>query len=317
MRRAHAGPPNPRSSINTQDLYDGWSLTAVAGPVPADLVGRRVRARVPGTSHTALLEAGLIPDPYVDRHEEDLAWMRRTDWAYERDLDLTPAAADERVDLVFDGIDTVATITFDDHEIGRTANQHRSYRFDVRDLLRPTTQRLRVLLTSALAHAEAEAARLGPRPLAYDQPFNMVRKMACSFGWDWGPDLQTAGLWRPVRVERWSVARLAAVRPLITVDPTGTGHVTVHVTVERSGAAGRRRPARRPRAGGRRRRLRPRAGRCDHRGDRPRGPARAPVVARRPRRAAAERAGGRAARPRPRAAAGHVDPPHRLPHRRA
>ena len=78
--------------MNTQDLYDGWSLTAVAGPVPADLVGRRVRARVPGTSHTALLEAGLIPDPYVDRHEEDLAWMRRTDWAYERDLDLTPAA---------------------------------------------------------------------------------------------------------------------------------------------------------------------------------------------------------------------------------
>lgn len=224
--------------MNTQDLYDGWSLTAVAGPVPADIVGRRVRARVPGTSHTALLEAGLIPDPYLDRHEEDLAWMRRTDWAYERDLDLAPAATDERVDLVFDGIDTVATLTFDGHEIGRTANQHRSYRFDVRDLLRPTTQQLRVLLTSALVHAEAEAARLGPRPLAYDQPFNMVRKMACSFGWDWGPDLQTAGLWRPVRVERWSVARLAAVRPLVTVDATGTGHVAVHVEIERSGLPG-------------------------------------------------------------------------------
>lgn len=224
--------------MNTQDLYDGWSLTAVAGPVPADLVGRRVRARVPGTSHTALLDAGLIPDPYLDRHEEDLAWMRRTDWVFERDLDLDPAADDERVDLVFDGIDTVATLTFGEHEIGRTANQHRSYRFDVRDLVQPTTQRLRVLLTSALAHAEAEATRLGPRPLAYDQPFNMVRKMACSFGWDWGPDLQTAGLWRPVRVERWSVARLAAVRPLVTVDAAGTGRVAVHVEVERSGLPG-------------------------------------------------------------------------------
>ncbi|MEZ0449508.1 glycoside hydrolase family 2 protein [Cellulomonas sp. ICMP 17802] len=224
--------------MNTQDLYDGWSLTAVAGPVPAELVGRRVQARVPGTSHTALLEAGLIPDPYVDRHEEDLAWMRRTDWAYERDLDLAPAAADERVDLVFDGIDTVATLTFDGHELGRTANQHRSYRFDVRDLLRPATQRLLVLLSSALVHAEAEAERLGPRPLAYDQPFNMVRKMACSFGWDWGPDLQTAGLWRPVRVERWTVARLAGVRPLVTVDAAGTGHVAVHVDLERSGLPG-------------------------------------------------------------------------------
>ncbi|KQR10575.1 glycoside hydrolase family 2 protein [Cellulomonas sp. Leaf334] len=224
--------------MNTQDLYDGWSLTAVAGPVPTDLDGRRVRARVPGTSHTALREAGLIPDPYLDRNEEVLAWMKRTDWAYERDLDLADAAPDERVDLVFDGIDTVATLTFDGHEIGRTANQHRSYRFDVRDLLRPATQRLRVELRSALVHAEAEAVRLGPRPLAYEQPFNMVRKMACSFGWDWGPDLQTAGLWRPVKVERWTVARLAGVRPLVTVDADGTGRVEVHATIERSGLPG-------------------------------------------------------------------------------
>ena len=208
--------------MNTQDLYDGWSLTAVAGPVPADLVGRRVRARVPGTSHTALLEAGLIPDPYLDRHEEDLAWMRRTDWAYERDLDLAPAAADERVDLVFDGIDTVATLTFDGHELGRTANQHRSYRFDVRDLLPPDHP--------AAARPAARPRSCTPRPRPpgsvrarspTTQPFNMVRKMACSFGWDWGPDLQTAGLWRPVRVERWRVARLAAVRPLVTVDADG------------------------------------------------------------------------------------------------
>ncbi|MBO3103874.1 glycoside hydrolase family 2 protein [Cellulomonas fengjieae] len=222
----------------TQDLYDGWSLTAVAGPVPAELVGRRVRARVPGTSHTALLDAGLIPDPYLDRNEEHLAWMRRTDWAYEHDLELAPPAPDERVDLVFDGIDTVATVSFDGHEVGRTANQHRAHRFDVRHLVRPDTQRLRVLLRSALVHAEAEAARLGPRPMAYAQPFNMVRKMACSFGWDWGPDLQTAGLWRPVRVERWRVARLAGVRPLVTVGPDGTGRVEVHVDVERSGLAG-------------------------------------------------------------------------------
>lgn len=226
----------------TQDLHDGWTLTAVAGPVPAELVGVRVRTTVPGTSHTALLDAGLIPDPYLDRNEDVLAWMRRTDWAYERQLDLAPAADDERVDLVLEGVDTVATITFDGHELGRTANQHRSYRYDVRTLLRPDSQRLRVLLSSAIVHAEAEAERLGARPLAYAQPFNMVRKMACSFGWDWGPDLQTAGLWKPVRVQRWRIARLAQVRPLVTVDPDGTGRVRVHADLERSGLPGGDRP---------------------------------------------------------------------------
>ncbi|MGY4645590.1 glycoside hydrolase family 2 protein [Cellulomonas sp. URHB0016] len=224
--------------MHTHALFDGWTVTAVGSTVPEDLVGRRVRTHVPSTSHTALLGAGLIPDPYLDRHEETVAWMRRADWLYERDLHLAPPETDERVDLVLEGVDTVAVITLDDHELGRTANMHRSFRFDLRDLVRPATQRLRVALTSALGHAEAEAERLGARPLAYEQPFNMVRKMACSFGWDWGPDLQTAGLWRPVTVERWRVARLASVRPLVTVDSEGTGHVAVHVDVERSGLPG-------------------------------------------------------------------------------
>ena len=58
--------------------------------------------------------------------------------------------------------------------------------------------------------------------------------MACSFGWDWGPDLQTAGIWKPVRLERWDTARLAQVRPLVTVDADGTGRVDVHLDVERA-----------------------------------------------------------------------------------
>ncbi|UZN04483.1 glycoside hydrolase family 2 protein [Cellulomonas sp. S1-8] len=226
-------------------LDDGWTLTAAADTLPPDLprpladtLRTGLRVRVPGTSHTHLLDAGLVPDPYLDRNEEQLAWMRRVDWAYERTLGAAPAGPGERVDLVLEGVDTVADVLLDGVVLARTANQHRTYRVDLRDHLRPGAQVLRVALTSALTYAEAEAARLGPRPAAYPQPFNMVRKMACSFGWDWGPDLQTAGLWRPVRLERWRAARLASVRPLVTVQPDGTGVVRVVVEIERSGLAG-------------------------------------------------------------------------------
>ncbi|AEI12929.1 glycosyl hydrolase 2 galactose-binding domain-containing protein [Cellulomonas gilvus] len=245
--------------MTAHHLSDGWTLSATGGVPEADpavspelspelspalvtALRDGVPARVPGTSHTALLDAGLIPDPYLDRNEEVLAWMRHVDWRYEHVLDEPAAAPDERVDLAFDGLDTVATISVVGRAdqatvVGRTANQHRSYRFDVRELVGgPAT--LRVDLASALHHAEAEARRLGPRPLAYPQPFNMIRKMACSFGWDWGPDLQTAGPWRPVRVERWRVARLAQVRPVVTVRADGTGVAELHVTVERSGLPG-------------------------------------------------------------------------------
>jgi beta-mannosidase len=217
----------------SRELTD-WNLTATGGPVPAELAGTTIPATVPGTNHTALLDHDLIPDPYLGTNETSLAWMKRSTWRYSTVLDEPAAAPDERVDLLFEGIDTVAAVSLGGTGLGRTANMHRSYRYDVRDLVGAPAD-LVVDLESALETAEAEAARIGARPMAYDQPFNMVRKMACSFGWDWGPDLQTAGLWKPVRVQRWRVARLARVTPLATVSDDGTGLVDVRVEVETSG----------------------------------------------------------------------------------
>ncbi len=220
------------------NLCAGWTLRAAGGPVPDLIADTSVPAQVPGSVHTDLLTGGLIADPYVDLAETGLTWLHRADWQYERELTAAPAGTGERVDLVFEGLDTVATVTVGGTVVGRTFNQHRTYRMDLCEPLaaavgQPVT--LGVHLRSALEYAESERDRLGARPAAYQYPLNMVRKMACSFGWDWGPDLQTAGIWKPVQLERWRVARLAAVRPLVSVDPDGTARVAVHVDVERSG----------------------------------------------------------------------------------
>ncbi|HUH08169.1 MAG TPA: hypothetical protein VML96_10225, partial [Egibacteraceae bacterium] len=69
------------------------------------------------------------------------------------------------------------------------------------------------------------------RPNAYPAPFNFVRKMACNFGWDWGPSLVTAGIWKPIALHEWSIARLSRVRPLITVEE-GAGRVRVAADLE-------------------------------------------------------------------------------------
>ena len=47
--------------------------------------------------------------------------------------------------------------------------------------------------------------------------------MACNFGWDWGPVLVTAGIWRPVTLVRHAGPRLAEVRPRVTVDGGASG----------------------------------------------------------------------------------------------
>ncbi|WP_261717352.1 glycoside hydrolase family 2 protein [Streptomyces sp. FZ201] len=209
-------------------LAEGWSLGYDGSALPA---------RVPGCVHTDLLAAGEIEDPFLGLNEHDVAWVGKRAWTYSRHIDASDTSAQryERTDLVFEGLDTAAVITLGDRELGRTRNMHRTYRFDV-------TGRhggLHVEFASAYDEAETVRAMVGDRPNVYPEPFQYIRKMACSFGWDWGPTLVTAGIWRPVRLERWSTARLAQVRPLVTV-VDGEGRVEVQVEIERTGqGAGR------------------------------------------------------------------------------
>ncbi|WP_328318867.1 glycoside hydrolase family 2 protein [Streptomyces sp. NBC_00388] len=212
-------------------LTAGWTLRHESAALPA---------RIPGCVHTDLLAAGVIPDPFLSRNETEVAWVGRADWQY--DTVLPPRdSAHERTDLVFDGLDTAATVTVGGEVAGRTRNMHRGYRFDVTGATGGSGSPvpLSVLFTSAYTEAEAVRAQVGERPNSYPEPFQYIRKMACSFGWDWGPTLVTAGIWKPVRLEHWSTARISDVRPLVTVAGT-TGRVEARVEVERTGpGAGR------------------------------------------------------------------------------
>ncbi|MDQ0598243.1 beta-mannosidase [Streptomyces canus] len=204
-------------------LGEGWILLHEGSELPA---------AVPGCVHTDLLAAGVIPDPFLGRNETEVAWVGRREWTYETQLRAGSGhSAHEQTDLVFEGLDTAAEVRLDGRLLGRTRNMHRSYRFDVTGL----EGRLSVRFASAYAEAEAVRGKLGERPAAYQEPFQYIRKMACSFGWDWGPTLVTAGIWRPARLEHWSTARIARVRPLVTVDVEhGLGVVELAVEVERT-----------------------------------------------------------------------------------
>jgi beta-mannosidase len=217
-----------------KQLTDGWTLALSGDSVP-DGIPDSVPATVPGTVHTDLLAAGLIPDPYLDLNEHEVQWIGHTDARYAVTFDFD-AGDHERVDLVAGSLDTIATLRLNDREIGRTRNQHRSYRFDVRDLLASTGNRLEIDFASALDYAYEAEKRIGARPFVGNAyPYNAIRKMACNFGWDWGPVLITAGILKPIHLQAWSTARLESVRPVVTVDGS-TGHVELHVAVERTAA---------------------------------------------------------------------------------
>ncbi|MCP2635090.1 glycoside hydrolase family 2 protein [Microbacterium sp. HD4P20] len=220
------------ASLARVPLHDGWHLRAVAGPAPRPIAAASVTAVVPGCVHTDLLAAGLIPDPFLDDNESALAWIGLVDWEYATSFEWAPDSA-ARTDLVFDGLDTVARIALNGRELGVVANQHRSYRFDVRDALVEGTNELVVRFRSPVKYANEQSMALGTRERPYPLPYDAIRKSACSFGWDWGIATYTSGIVKPVALETWSAARLAHTRVVAT--PRGAGGVIeVDVTVEKA-----------------------------------------------------------------------------------
>ncbi|MFC7843603.1 glycoside hydrolase family 2 protein [Streptomyces sp. NPDC057382] len=216
-------------------VHDGWQLTPVrlaAGAPGWPTTAAPVPATVPGCVHTDLLAAGLLEDPYLDSNEETQHWIGDSDWRYTTRLALVASPAD-RTEIVFDGLDTVAEVSLNGRLLARTRNMHRGHRIDLTGQS-PGEHELSVVFRAARDHALAVRDQVGERPNVYDEPFQYIRKMACNFGWDWGPTLLTAGIWKDVRLERWSLARLGRVRPQVTVDQ-GTGEVLVLVDLERAG----------------------------------------------------------------------------------
>lgn len=217
--------------IEQKLLNSGWTLscndTGRTNLPPA------IPASVPGCVHLDLLASRLIPDPYLDINEITNDWIGKTEWVYRCSFDAAPDAGKVQ-ELVFDGIDTIATIRLNGEEIGRTFNMHRTYRFDVSALLRDGGNDLSVTFHSAYAYGAEMEKLYGYRPNNYPGPGNLMRKMACNFGWDWGPTLVTAGLWKPVRLESWERARLTETRVSATL-AGGDGLVTVHARIERQG----------------------------------------------------------------------------------
>ncbi len=168
-------------------------------------------ASVPGGVHTDLMALGRIPDPFVADNEQQVQWVAEADWEYSRSFTCDAALlAEEKVFLVCDGLDTLATVTLNGQKLGQAENMFVQYCWEVKKYLHTAdSNELKITFASPVRYcAQKQAAHplIGVDQAIPGGPY--LRKAPCQFGWDWGPQLPPSGIWKDIRLEGFSTARL-------------------------------------------------------------------------------------------------------------
>jgi beta-mannosidase len=187
-----------------------------------------LEAEVPGCIHTDLINAKIIEDISINGKETDQNWLWRTDVIYKTLL--PKQIGSENVELVFHGIDTVADIYINGTKKASVKNMHRQHVVDISHEIHSGDVDVEIRIHAPLSDAEDHVAKLGLYPRPYDMPYNYQRKMACSYGWDWGPITISSGLWKPVDIRTWETAYLDKVGVFGSLNgavPVLSGHFKV------------------------------------------------------------------------------------------
>jgi beta-mannosidase len=186
------------SGVNAQnmDIQKGWQYREIK-------TAKWYPATVPGEVHTDLFNNKLIEDPYYRDNEKKLEWIEKKDWEYKTTFQVTPATLKKKnAELVFDGLDTYASVYLNNQLVLKADNMFRQWRVDVKKLIKSGNNDLVIVFKSAQNVVDSLAKKDLPFVIP-DNPRVYVRKAQYHFGWDWGPKYTTCGIWKTPRLEAY------------------------------------------------------------------------------------------------------------------
>ncbi len=220
-----------RSAHARTEVVDGWQFRQGAGSGGPS--SEWLPAKVPGSVHLDLLRNKRIPDPFFRDNEAKLQWIESASWEYRTDLTLSSAQISAKhLELVFDGLDTTATVFINDREALRADNMFRRWSLDLKPFVHAGPNHLRIEFTPVAQAGQALAATDKAEADQHIPDKAYLRKAAYEFGWDWGPRFVTSCVWKPVHVESWNNLRLNDVYVQQLDVNEAAAHLNVRVRLE-------------------------------------------------------------------------------------
>ncbi|KYB26528.1 beta-mannosidase [Tribolium castaneum] len=183
-----------------------------------------LKATVPGGIYTDLMNNKIIGDVFYGNNDTETRWVAQSDWIYTSQFLVDESFLNHKsINLVFEGLDTFATVLINNVEVGSSENMFVRYIFDIKNNLEPGNNTIEVQFSSPIKTAQSLILKQGytvppncpPDNYRGECHVNQIRKMQASFAWDWGPALPSMGIWKEVFLQAYnsSVIRYVMVDP--------------------------------------------------------------------------------------------------------
>ncbi|KAL9108319.1 MAG: hypothetical protein Q9227_006918 [Pyrenula ochraceoflavens] len=189
--------------FSSQKLTSGWSFKAADEETEESWLPV---AKVPSTVQQDLLDNKKLKDPFIGFNEIKAEWVGSKSWLYRRKLQRPKDCGQKsKVVIAFDGLDTFADVKIDGRTILKSDSMFQPHRVDVTSALNDASEHnLEIEFSPALLKAR-EIEKQHPehkwRCFNGETARLAVRKAQYHWGWDWGPILMCAGIWKEARLE--------------------------------------------------------------------------------------------------------------------
>jgi len=159
-------------------------------------------ATVPGCVHADLYANKIIPDPFKGKNEINMKWVGENAWHYTTTFNVQKDFFSlNHTELIFEGLDTYALVFLNDEKIIEADNMYRTWEVDCKSNLCTGENKLDVYFYSPVYHDSLAAMN---HPIKLPDSRAYTRKAPYQYGWDWGPEFVTMGIWKPVYLRAWN-----------------------------------------------------------------------------------------------------------------
>lgn len=191
--------------MDKYSLNGQWKITSNT----YDTIGK-----IPGSVYSALLDNGLMEDPFYRDNEAKALAIMDEEFVFTKEFEYSKKS--DSILLVCEGIDTLCDLYINGQFVAHTENMHRTYYFEVEKFLVDGKNTIKAVFPSYDKYIKEKnkEIELTSGSSCTMVGFSHVRKAFYMSGWDWGPRLPDAGIWKDIYLIDGNLPRITDVRIL-------------------------------------------------------------------------------------------------------